>query len=130
MIRKSIVNKGYIDDTGCAFETSILCKDAKKNKSPNVTNKLDKKRTGSISNCIRRDNEPKPVVSIVKSARKGTAIIPRYTIDRKSEYSALITALYNTPEEPQQPAALNARNIPRNSLVTKIYLSFIQQSPF
>jgi hypothetical protein len=44
-----MVNKGYIEATGCDFETSILCKDAKKNKSPNVTNKLEKKSIGSTS---------------------------------------------------------------------------------
>ena len=43
---KTIVNKGQIEATGCDFDTSILCNAAKKNKSPKVTKRLEKRSVG------------------------------------------------------------------------------------
>ena len=77
---------------------------------------------------MRMDIASKPVVNNVSTARNGTAIIPLKVIERNSECSALITALYKTPANPQQPAALKARNIPNNSLSAKIYPSTIAES--
>jgi hypothetical protein len=128
MTSKIIVNKGYIPATGWDFDTSIRWRDAKKNRSPKVTNRLERKRIGSTSNCMRIANASKPVVNSVNTARNGTVIIPRYTIERKRECSALITALYRTPEDPQQPAAVKARNIPKISLSAKTYQSLISKS--
>ena len=117
---RTIVNKGYIEATGCDFETSIFCREAKKNRSPKVTKRLEKRRIGKTSRLRRIDNASKPVVNIVSNARNGTAIIPRYTIDRKRECSAWIVPLYSTPADPQQQAALKARIIPKISLLAKI----------